>query len=209
MRSASCVNFLLLFVIILVTDEKFQRHPPAAIDVYLWLQWNFTAVHSPGTALFSIWKRIFRFLSTGLVPPHHIVESTLVESKELPLVDAISRFTPCDCKFCSVGSFQRCLNLDFWDAWSKRFLIFTENLQPTIPQLEEDINNLLNTYMRSQLSPFFVCKSLSFAPNQPACTNRAIQWHICSCSQAIWFVCNTSVQLPQAAHGETWQTFDL
>ena len=29
-------------------EEKFRRHLPSAIDVFLWLQQNFTAVHSPG-----------------------------------------------------------------------------------------------------------------------------------------------------------------
>ena len=36
--------------------EKFRRHLPAAIDVYLWLQQNFTAAHSPVTGLFAISK---------------------------------------------------------------------------------------------------------------------------------------------------------
>ena len=57
-------------------EEKFRRHLPAAIDVYLWLQQNFTAVHSPGTGLFAIRKRIFRFVPTGIVPRHHIIDST-------------------------------------------------------------------------------------------------------------------------------------
>ena len=64
-------------------EEKFRRHLPAAIDVYLWLQAHFTAVHSPGTGLFSIRKRIFRFVPTGLVPRHHIVDSTEFQTSTL------------------------------------------------------------------------------------------------------------------------------
>ena len=41
-------------------EEKFRRHLPAAIGVFLWLQANFTAVQSPGIGLSSIRKRIFR-----------------------------------------------------------------------------------------------------------------------------------------------------
>ena len=57
-------------------EEKFRRHLPAAIDVFLWLQQNFTAVHSPGTGLFAIRKRIFCFVPNRIVPRHHIIEST-------------------------------------------------------------------------------------------------------------------------------------
>ena len=59
-------------------EEKFRRFLPAAIGVYWWLQSNFTAVHSPWTGLFSIHKHIFRFVPTGLVPQHHILESRLI-----------------------------------------------------------------------------------------------------------------------------------
>ena len=58
------------------SEEKFRRHLPAAIDVYLWLREHFTAVQSPGTGLFSIRKRIFRFVPNGIIPRHHIIDST-------------------------------------------------------------------------------------------------------------------------------------
>ena len=58
------------------SQEKFRRHLPAAIDVYLWLRENFTAVRSPGAGLFSIRKRIFQFAPNGTIPCHHIIDST-------------------------------------------------------------------------------------------------------------------------------------
>ena len=33
-------------------EEKFRRHLPCSIDVYVWLQDNFTEVHSPGIRFF-------------------------------------------------------------------------------------------------------------------------------------------------------------
>jgi len=148
-------------------EEKFRRHLPAAIDVYLWLQQNFTAVHSPGTGLFAIRKRIFRFVPTGIVPRHHIIDSTefagisnfygFAVTKGAPIGRVFYRFTPCDCEACSVGSFHHCLNQDFLGCWSDRFLTVSEEVQPTIKeQLEADIDTLLESYRRSQLHPFFV-----------------------------------------------------
>jgi len=56
-----------------------------------------------------------------------------------------------------VGSFVHCLNVDFQGAWSERFLTVTENVQPTIKeQIEADIEHLLDSYRRSELSPIFV-----------------------------------------------------
>ena len=58
------------------SEEKFRRHLPAAIDIYLRLRENFTAVRSPGAGLFSIRKHIFRFAPNGIIPRHHIIDST-------------------------------------------------------------------------------------------------------------------------------------
>ena len=58
------------------SEEKFRRHLPAVIDIYLRLRENFTAVRSPGAGLFSIRKRIFRFAPIGIIPHHHIIDST-------------------------------------------------------------------------------------------------------------------------------------
>ena len=45
----------------------------------------------------------------------------------------------------------------FLGAWSDRFLAVTEDIQPTIQEeLEAQIDNQLDTYRRSNLSPFFV-----------------------------------------------------
>jgi len=115
-------------------EEKFRRHLPAAIDVFLWLQSNFTAVHSPGIGLFSIRKRIFRFVPTGLVPRHHIIESTEFNGisnqyafgvvKGAPIGRVFHRFIPSDCELNMVGSFKE--------------------------QLKADIEDLLDTYRWSQ-----------------------------------------------------------
>ena len=148
-------------------EEKFRRHLPAAIDVYLWLEQNFTVVQSPGSGLFSIRKRIFRFVPTGIVPKHHIIDSTefsgistlyaFAVTKGPPVGRVYHRFTSCDCESCSVGVFDQCLNQDFLGAWSDRFLAVTEDIQPTIQEeLEAQIDNQLDTYRRSNLSPFFV-----------------------------------------------------
>ena len=67
------------------------------------------------------------------------------------------RFTPCDCEYCCVGSFNLCLNANFLGAWSDRILAVTENIQPTVKEeLEAEIDTLLDIYRRSQLSPSFV-----------------------------------------------------
>ena len=148
-------------------EEKFQRHLTAAIDVYLWLQANFTAVQSPGIGLFSIRKCIFRFVPTGIVPRHHIIESTefagIFNQYAFAVVigghvgQIFHWFAPCDCEYCSVGSFNLCLNANFLGAWSDQTLAVTENIQPTVKEeLEAEIDTLLDIYRHSQLSPFFV-----------------------------------------------------
>ena len=44
-------------------------------------------------------------------------------------------------KFCSVGLFETCLNVDFLGSWSNRYLTVTKNIQPTIKeQLEAHID---------------------------------------------------------------------
>ena len=54
------------------------------------------------------------------------------------------RFTPCDCEYCSVGSFNLCLNVNFLGAWSDQILAVTENLQSTVKEeLEAEIDTLL------------------------------------------------------------------
>ena len=148
-------------------EEKFRRHLPAAIDVYLWLQQNFTASHSAGTGLFAIRRRIFRYVPNGIVPRHHIIESTefagistfyaFCVTRGAPIGKIWHRFCPCDCEFCSVGSFYQCLNEQFLGPWEERYVTVTENIQPSLKeQLETDIDDMLDTYRRSNLSPFFV-----------------------------------------------------
>ena len=185
-------------------EEKFRRHLPAAIDVFLWLQSNFTAVHSPGIGLFSIRKRIFRFVPTGLVPRHHIIESTEFNGisnqyafgvvKGAPIGRVFHRFTPCACEFCMVGSFVHCLNVDFQGAWSERFLTVTENVQPTIKeQIEADIEHLLDSYRRSELSPFFVmyvkkgCDSpmIAMLTSQSVWNNRSVKAYLLQHNQPV------------------------
>ena len=93
-------------------------------------------------------------------------------------------FTPCDCEYCSVGSFNLCLNANFLGAWSDRILAVTENIQPTVKEeVEAEIDTLLDIYRRSQLSPFFVlyvrkgCDSPSVAmlTSQSVWNNRSVK----------------------------------
>ena len=172
--------------------------------MFLLLQSNFTAVHSPGIGLFSIRKRIFRFVPTGLVPRHHIIESTEFNGisnqyafgvvKGAPIGRVFHRFTPCACEFCMVGSFVHCLNVDFQGAWSERFLTVTENVQPTIKeQIEADIEHLLDSYRRSELSPFFVmyvkkgCDSpmIAMLTSQSVWNNRSVKAYLLQHNQPV------------------------
>ena len=148
-------------------EEKFRRHLPAAIDVFLWLQQNFTAVHSPGTGLFAIRKRIFHFVPNGIVPLHHIIESTefagisnfyaFAVAKGAPIGKVWYRFCSCDCESCSIGSFHLCLNEEFLGPWGQRHITVTEDLQPSIKEeLEAKIEDLIISYRQSNFFPYFV-----------------------------------------------------
>ena len=78
-------------------------------------------------------------------------------TKGPPVGRVYHRFTSCDYESCSVGVFDQCLNREFLGAWSDRFLTVKEDIQPTVQEeLQAQIDNQLDTYRRSNLSPFFV-----------------------------------------------------
>lgn len=161
-------------------EEKFRRHLPAAVDIYLWLQQNFTAVKNPGTGMFSIRKRIFRFVPVGRIPRHHIVQSSEFRgisdfygfgvNKGGIHGKVYHRFCPCSCEYCNTGDFELCENQRFLGPWLTTYLTVTEQILPSIKeQLEADIQDALESYKESQLCPFFVmyvnldCPSPCFA----------------------------------------------
>ena len=88
-------------------------------------------MHLPGTGLFSVRKQIFCFVPTGLVPRHHIIDSSEFSgistfyafgiTKGDPIGRVFHRFTRCDCESCSVGSFEQCLNKVFWGLGLRDF----------------------------------------------------------------------------------------
>ena len=93
-----------------------------------------------------------------------------------------------------VGSFVHCLNVDFQGAWSERFLTVTENVQPTIKeQIEADIEHLLDSYRRSELSPFFVmyvkkgCDSpmIAMLTSQSVWNNRSFKAYLLQHNQPV------------------------
>jgi len=105
---------------------------PATIDVYLWLQENFTDIKSPDTGLFCIRKRILRYVPTGLVPRHRSIDSTAFPGisetyafavvKGNPIGKVYYRFWSCDCEPCMLGSFEQCHNEGFLAVWLVKYL---------------------------------------------------------------------------------------
>ena len=126
------------------SEEKNCRHLPAVIDIYLRLRENFTAVHSPGAGLFSIRKHIFRFVPNGIIPRHHIIDSTeftgisdfyafAVNSGD-PMGKVWHRFCPCFCESCIVGEFHACENEEFLEPWKERYITVTEDVQASVQE---------------------------------------------------------------------------
>ena len=76
------------------------------------------------------------------------------------------------------------MNEEFLGPWEERYVTVTENVQPSLKeQLETDIDDMLDTYRRSNLSPFFVffvnkgCDSPSIAKikTHTAWNNRSLK----------------------------------
>jgi hypothetical protein len=165
----------------LKNEEKFRRHKAATIDVYLWLQENFTEIKSPDTGLFSIRKRIFRYVPTGLVPRHRCIDSSafpgisetyaFAVTKGIPVGKVFHRFCSCHCESCMLGSFARCENEAFLGVWGVKYLEVVEAPEPPLKDVvETEIHQKLESYRPlDDLFPFYVvfvnsgCFSLTFA----------------------------------------------
>ena len=103
------------------------------IGVFLWLQANFTAVQSPGIGLSSIRKRIFRlscltflrnYCPRGLLLNCSNRNCPKTSQHRIHRISWLSvRICCSDCEYCSVGSFNLCLNANFLGAWSDRILL--------------------------------------------------------------------------------------
>jgi hypothetical protein len=152
----------------LKNEEKFRRHKAATIDVYLWLQENFTEIKSPDTGLFSIRKRIFRYVPTGHVPRHRCIDSSafpgisetyaFAVTKGIPVGKVFHRFCSCHCESCMLGSFARCENEAFLGVWGVKYLEVVEAPEPPLKDVvETEIHQKLESYRPlDDLFPFYV-----------------------------------------------------
>ena len=103
-----------------------------------------TSWDGPGAGLFSIRKRIFWLAPNGIIPCHHIIDSTeftgisdfyafAVNSGD-PMGKVWHRFCSCFCESCMVGEFYACENEEFLEPWKERCITVTEDIQPSIQE---------------------------------------------------------------------------